>query len=111
MEFTYAQSPYTMKGMLFGFMQFSRGIGIYSLIFFVILISKASSCTSSGISELIRGINCSRVDHSNCLYYTTGASPNTIYFWLMNFLIALMGLPLFIFISYRYSQRRRHYTD
>ena len=111
MEFTYAQSPYNMKGMLFGFMQFSRGIGIYSLIFFVILVSKASSCTSGSISDLIREVNCSRVDPTSCLYYSTGQSPKAQYFWLMNFTIALLGLPLFVLASYRYSQRRRHYTD
>ena len=111
MEFTYAQSPYSMKGMLFGFMQLSRGIGVYTLIFFVILVSRASSCVSSDSSGQIRAINCSRVDPSSCLYYSTGQSPKAQYFWLMNFLIALMGLLLFIFVSYRYSQRRRHYTD
>lgn len=111
MEFTYAQSPYTMKGMLFGFMQFSRGIGIYILFFFVLLVSRVGNCGTGDITDLIKDINCHQVNYTTCLYYGKGLSPNARYFWLMNFIIALLGLPLFIYVSYRYSQRRRHYTD
>ena len=111
MEFTYAQSPYTMKGMLFGFMQFSRGIGSYFLALLLLVISKGSDCTRGDITDLIEGVNCTRVENPTCLYYTIGHSPNSIYFWFINFFIALIGLPLFIFASFQYSQRRRDYTD
>ncbi|KAI6657412.1 Solute carrier family 15 member 4 isoform X1 [Oopsacas minuta] len=111
MEFTYAQSPYTMKGMLFGFMQCSRGIGIYILTALVLLVSLASNCGNGDISDIVDYIDCNRVDNTTCLYYSVGLSPKARYFWLMNLLIALVGLPIFSYIAYRYSQRRRHYTD
>ncbi|KAI6653639.1 Solute carrier family 15 member 4-like [Oopsacas minuta] len=105
-EFTYAQSPSSMRGLIFGSLQGTRGFGTIISIIIIILAQTNSTCrcNNSDYAE------CSDIITQNlaaqCWYYTNCPGKSSAYLLYIVFtLLSLMFISLYILVAVNYRKR------
>ena len=105
-EFTFAQSPSGMRGLIFGSLQGSRGFGTIISVILILLAQANESCRCN----LDANEKCSAVVDqnlaANCWYYTNcPGESGTVYLYLVGTLLTLMFLTLYVLVAVNYRKR------
>ena len=104
-EFTYAQSPSTMRGLIFGSLQGSRGVGTIISVILILLAQTDPSCSCSDsvtpCAEVIR-----ENPGQSCWYYTNcPGKSGAVYLYLIGTLLTLGFMSLYVFAAVSYRKR------
>ena len=105
-EFTFAQSPSSMRGLIFGSLQGSRGFGTIISIVLILLAQVNSSCRCN----LKDYEKCPTVLDENlaggCWYYTNcPGKSSTVFLYLVGTLVTLVFLSLYVLVAVNYRKR------
>ena len=110
-EFTFAQSPSSMRSLIYGSLQGSRGFGTVISLILIVLAQTNESCRCNDINYA----DCPSLLDQNlgesCWYYTNcPGKSNAVFLYLTFTLLTLVFLVLYVLAAVNYKKRLANFS-
>ena len=111
-EFTFAQSPPSMRGLIFGSLQGSRGFGTIISIILILLAQANSSCRCNLKDYDQCPAEVGKNSAANCWYYTNcPGESGTVFLYLVGTLLTFVFLSLYVLVAVNYRKRLGNFRE
>ena len=110
-EFTFAQSPSSMRSLIYGCLQGSRGFGTIVSLILIVLAQINGTCRCNDLNNAecpsLLGQNLG----GNCWYYTNcPGKSNAVFLYLLFTLLTLVFLVLYVIAAVNYKKRLTNFS-